>query len=1560
MDVSSFHKVYNEWESMLIEERYVHQDIQCDACHKEIRGKRHRCKTCDDFDLCSGCILVSAKAHTQDHSFYCIQYRNLTIPPIDGDDYEMLCRFRDDEGSENFYMHYPWFFNSRIIDRLLNGMPREEVHRSALEPLIDFSQDQYIRTVRDEDWNWRGVKEFVSYMIDLQITRAQYSQSFYGLFQTLQEQQRECLDPEKESNAQVDASSLKLQLHVEKLNPAAFRAATEIFRRYCIAQEEYWKIGRRDFPIGKVSNRLKYLHQIVTKAQSPIQGFPILEEVSLLLNKGKERYGHDLRWNVMQHAHNRQQIHEAYQRCCVGMTVHIHLEQRLSKLPSSSVILDRDQRLLQEIRILRRLGFFEAALEKLNSMDQNHPRAVFQRVAVFESQGNFGKAVHASSTEILSSSDSIEDLLLRVVRSYLQCFTKGLWLQALQTVENSLKSVSRSPTNDDSIQTEIYLELYCFKILNAVQKDLLKPISTLTWAAKRLHACRMHLQRLGEHYIALDLLELELDLGKHPASYPVSVEPEQVRRMVDWRAEAKHASCLIDDFLNSLHALQLPEESLDNLAAEGYANLMLVRALIPHEKTRKPLEEVIEILDRAESNFTLSGCKLGMAEAKLMRIGLRSHEFVKEEEIKAIQETFENLQYFRGLEDVIRSRHVRIMGGLDPAESDASTKYFEQLATFYLRSGNMRQFQICRLRSMRQWTQAPTFIIACEQTFHPDEGFDSEELCIQASWLLSQLYSLNHNFAEAEAYALLHLKYIQAQEDPQALHYAILNYLRTVVDVSSDLPDVPRIEEFTNIAYIWDIVLYQFCQTIEKFDLHELPSYAGLSIDTCLWFSTAIGSNVDEDSLQPLSRPLLSTLVANIKLAIDLVTLLPTNLRLFYISKLGKALGLASEYSGNPLLSLLCNEEALPLAKVQDEFDHHLLKLQIGGRLSSMIHWDRPNFQVFQPLARSRLIEAQSFFWENSQRQAFYQSAVTSSMALGRSYLRELQILIEDLNWGEGESTEGLELVQVENRRQLIDIADSGIRCVKKGIDGSSRLRDGLHGMPPMQALENQRSFFLGDMEVLHWVHMGLELDRARVNRDYFRFWEAIQEWKAVCLVDVMARSMANERHATRIVKSLAEEPLRSPLPKEQNILPVLASPPEQLDVSPAHAEDVGETNIHNALLTHSQVPQTSKGEKLEKELWSMAELAERNLDNGKSLIFIDWTRYEDTFFLAAYNATSGGLITRVVECDYSAVEHWVAECIGSFEDEQGNKVRKRLRQTDKLKELYPLFEKLNTFIEKDDLLVLCAAGVLRSVPLHAIPFPSIEDPPIIAHNPVVYCASNALMARCVSRANERIPDSCRAIAITRLGPEDPIEEARMYTTAKLAMQYFSDPIIVSGRDATRRSFIDTSKNANFLHYHGHASLESSACKDRALSLEPTDSDPGLLDVMDIFGLQFKAATVVLLACASSEEDLTPNDDPLGIISAFMYAGASSIVGTLWPTQTEDARVFSEAFYRYAFGGERGEGVDIRNLYLAKAFQQAVLELYELWDGEEPYHWAHFQLHGAWFCNMPQLPSSSS
>ena len=138
-------------------------------------------------------------------------------------------------------------------------------------------------------------------------------------------------------------------------------------------------------------------------------------------------------------------------------TVKIHLEQDLSKLPSRSIVQDRDRQLLQEVRIQRRLGFFEAALQKLDSMDQHQPRTLFHKVTVFESQGNFEKATQVHSVETSSPSDSNEHLLLRVVKSYLQCFTRGLWLQALQTTENALKSVARSPINEDSIKVMVHL-----------------------------------------------------------------------------------------------------------------------------------------------------------------------------------------------------------------------------------------------------------------------------------------------------------------------------------------------------------------------------------------------------------------------------------------------------------------------------------------------------------------------------------------------------------------------------------------------------------------------------------------------------------------------------------------------------------------------------------------------------------------------------------------------------------------------------------------------------------------------------------------------------------------------------------------------------------------------------------------------------------------------------------------------------------------------------------------------------------------------------------------------
>jgi CHAT domain-containing protein len=473
-----------------------------------------------------------------------------------------------------------------------------------------------------------------------------------------------------------------------------------------------------------------------------------------------------------------------------------------------------------------------------------------------------------------------------------------------------------------------------------------------------------------------------------------------------------------------------------------------------------------------------------------------------------------------------------------------------------------------------------------------------------------------------------------------------------------------------------------------------------------------------------------------------------------------------------------------------------------------------------------------------------------------------------------------------------------------------------------MQVLENSRLFYFGDMEELYWNNMGLEMDKSRVTGDPYPMWQAIQKWKAISLVDIISQSLEKPVHPKDLIDSADKEV--DVEPKTQNLAQFMQ------DVTVTHSFDEG-------------------------SIWSMAEKAEQHLGNGESIIFVDWARYYDTLFILAFNGTSGALKKGVIEYDYHKIQEWVVQNLG-VSLQEGRTARKRFMKWSKLNELKPILEPLNGFVKENDMLVLCPSGVLHAIPLQAIPF-GHNGKPLIASNPVIFCASLSLLENCISRTSSSDTNkSFRAAAFTRLGPEDPVEEERMRTTAEKAMKYMGDEICVtSGREVTRQTFLQRSKNVNLLHYHGHAYLEASERKNRALVLEPVPPDDGLFSVMDLFELQLDSAIVMLLACASGEEDIAPNDDPLGLLSAFMYAGASSVIATLWPTQTSDARDFCERVYKHAFGRKGSVSG-----FLAKAVQKTVVEMWEEWDEDEPYHWAQFQLRKCSVVYMFFLPHNTN
>ena len=94
-------------------------------------------------------------------------------------------------------------------------------------------------------------------------------------------------------------------------------------------------------------------------------------------------------------------------------------------------------------------------------------------------------------------------------------------------------------------------------------------------------------------------------------------------------------------------------------------------------------------------------------------------------------------------------------------------------------------------------------------------------------------------------------------------------------------------------------------------------------------------------------------------------------------------------------------------------------------------------------------------------------------------------------------------------------------------------------------------------------------------------------------------------------------------------------------------------------------------------------------------------------------------------------------------------------------------------------------------------------------------------------------------------------------------------------------------------------------------------------------------------------------------MSAFLFAGATSVVSTMWAIASEDGRQFSERFYRDLISSSKAkteEGTRKKGIVnVAEAIRRTVVAMI---DGEElesdgltrdsPYHWAGFFVQGAW------------
>ena len=305
------------------------------------------------------------------------------------------------------------------------------------------------------------------------------------------------------------------------------------------------------------------------------------------------------------------------------------------------------------------------------------------------------------------------------------------------------------------------------------------------------------------------------------------------------------------------------------------------------------------------------------------------------------------------------------------------------------------------------------------------------------------------------------------------------------------------------------------------------------------------------------------------------------------------------------------------------------------------------------------------------------------------------------------------------------------------------------------------------------------------------------------------------------------------------------------------------------------------------------------------------------------------------------------------------------------LQELTPLVEPLGQVSEAGDLIVLCASGALHAIPLHAAPLGEKRSGTcLIDRNPVVYCPSMTVFEQCVKRAQSvtlQDPTSGQALLAVYETPDNPGWKewrAQAYGTFMALAEVIEDARVFTGAEVTDERFREECETAKIVHFLGHCNssaenvmqyLVLAARSHDAKSRQQADDAAKDINIgqevptapftiSNLFATSVRATHFNLIACGSASQVIGSGDEPWGIVTALLCAGATSVEGTMWPIQVGTGELFMKKLYK-DLGSGGSEGI----VDLAVAHQTAVKRLRRSADTRAPCHWAAFVLHGAWF-----------
>ncbi|HKT72490.1 MAG TPA: CHAT domain-containing protein [Steroidobacteraceae bacterium] len=170
-------------------------------------------------------------------------------------------------------------------------------------------------------------------------------------------------------------------------------------------------------------------------------------------------------------------------------------------------------------------------------------------------------------------------------------------------------------------------------------------------------------------------------------------------------------------------------------------------------------------------------------------------------------------------------------------------------------------------------------------------------------------------------------------------------------------------------------------------------------------------------------------------------------------------------------------------------------------------------------------------------------------------------------------------------------------------------------------------------------------------------------------------------------------------------------------------------------------------------------------------------------------------------------------------------------------------------------------------------------------------------------------------------------------TEALQVSALFPNSRALVGAEASKSAVKEFGNSFSILHFATHGRFDADAPLSSGLYLAKGSESDGVFSVGDLYSLRLDVDLVTLSACETGLGKIANGDDVIGLTRGFLYAGARTIIASLWEVDDAATAQLMEAFYRNLAQHDKRDALRLAQIETRRTHP-------------EPWYWAAFTVVG--------------